>query len=185
MTIRREVSATIVAAILTVAAGGASAAIYTIPFGGITGSQTIGTALEVGDGVAVLGNIQNQPGAFTNEVTFTLAPEARSVKLAAAWFAIPPFGNSFDAKIEDSSGAVVADDTFLGFDAPGVIRSVIEFAGLTGGETYNLVLTGNITGEAANYDLKMGVTPIPAAALLLGPALGGLGLVAYRRRKVG
>jgi hypothetical protein len=77
--------------------------------------------------------------------------------------------------------------TFIGLDGgsfpPGTIVSSAAFSGLVAGD-YALAISGNIVGEVANYDVKVGVSavPIPAAAILFGPALALFGLRRRRRQ---
>lgn len=75
----------------------------------------------------------------------------------------------------------MVSDPFAGF-LVGIATSSLSAMGLAGG-AYTLVITGNII-STGNYDLKLGVTPLLAAALLLGPALAGLGVAVRRRRGV-
>jgi hypothetical protein len=181
---RMGLPALLAGAVIALSAGTADAALYGLEFGGIEGSQTLGTALSSGDGLRVNGDIANQSGDFRHTVNFTAGSEATTIQSGAAWFSIGPFSNSLRFELQDAGGGVLAQSsTPPNFDTPGVISSALSFAGLTPGESYKIVFSGTIFAEAANYDFKMAVTPIPAAALLLAPALAGLGYAGYRRRQ--
>ena len=79
-----------------------------------------------------------------------------------------------------------ADEHLLAVPSPmadlpfGASFGTLHVGGLLAGESYRLAITGNVSGFG-NYDVKVGITPVPGAMLLLGPALAGLGFMGFRR----
>lgn len=183
MKLGRHLAAVTTAAFVALSAVAAEARVFTLPFGGIEGEQTLGTPLGVGDGLLVAGVINGQSGNYSNEVTFTLGAGATGIKSAANWFALSPIANSLSYALFDAADTLLADDVGPVFPGNGTVSSSLVFAGLTAGATYTIKIAGTIFGDAAAYQVAISITPIPAALLMLAPALAGLGYVGYRRRK--
>ena len=152
---------------------------------GLVASGMDAGSLGRGDGFAGNSTIINKTGSvYSHTYEFTLA-ETSTVEVGAAWFSIGPFANSLSWTLSGPGGTFGSPPpTFIPIGTsfpPGIIVSGAAFAGLAAGD-YTLEVTGTIFGATANYDVKVGITPIPAAAMMLAPALIGLGYFGYRRR---
>lgn len=118
-------------------------------------NKSIGT-LEPGVGLLVSGVFKTAPGAaVTNTVRFKAG--APIIAIYASWIlmtASSPIrlvGVNID--LVDENGAVVASDTFAGTLA-GSALSTLEYANLTPGATYRLVLSGSLSA-AGGYSLAI------------------------------
>jgi hypothetical protein len=177
MSAYRFVPAMIAGAALMAVASIANAAVTPVEFNALSLGQTVGSALGNGDGLSITGQIP-ATGALTNSVTFTLADntgvDTRGIAFDFGPFSIKNFGlELFDSSNSSLGSAVISS-------LAGASFGTLHVVGLLAGESYRLAITGNVSGFG-NYDVKVGITPVPGALLLLGPALAGLGFVGYRR----
>ena len=161
------------------AATSAQAAIFLADFTQEDEFQPLGN-VGIGDGIAARGLIEGT--SFDNRLVFNLTQTA-NLSVSSTWFAKSIFANSFDLVLSGSN--VRVDDGDGDFnDTTETVSSILIAANLAPG-IYELRATGDIFGQAGNYDYKVEVTPIPTAVALLGTALAGLAVVGIRRRKTG
>jgi hypothetical protein len=169
--------AMIVGVVLAAVASVANATVTPVEFNVLSLGQTVGTPLNMGDGLSITGQIP-ATGALSNSTTFTLANNT-GVQTRGIAFDFGPFSiKNFGFELFDSSNTSLGSAVLTSL--PGASFGTLDVPGLTAGAAYRLAITGNVTGFG-NYDGKLSVTPIPGAMLLLGPALAGLGFVGYRR----
>jgi hypothetical protein len=154
------------AAFLTVAglAHGAEAATY--PQGTVTN----------GDAFPLTFSFFPTGGAVNDQFTFTLSSTAANADLVVSYgvFNLGAVVGLFDSSLNPVSSTLVTL-------APNVYEAT--FANLVAGASYTLLFAG-IANVGGFYAGTATVTPIPGALLLFASALGGLGFVGYRRRKL-
>jgi hypothetical protein len=154
----------------------ANAAVQLLSLSGPADSDSFAAPLAAGDGGIVFGS--SGPGGLSHSVGFTLAPGATTVSISATPNALP----ADTGTIFDVAGLAFAlfDSTMTSLGS-GLTGATLTVAGLAAG-SYSVVFTGIAVGSlGGNYTGNVAVTPIPAAALLLAPALIGLAMVARRR----
>ena len=156
----------------------ADAAIFEIDLDTATDSRTLGD-VGLGDGVAVNALIEDE--SFSNTVAFLLTDTA-NISVSSTWFAKSIFANSFNLELFGPDGFIANDGNPEFNTNTDTVSSILSAGGLAPG-VYALVATGTVFGQAANYDYKVEVTPIPTAIALLGTGLAGLAVVGFRRRK--
>jgi len=163
-----------------------SAKVTSLRFETTNASAIVEAPLKVNDGLVISGFIDDSPPRppqelFAHEVNFTLSRDA-ALRLAATWFQLPPFGNTFGYKLTGPQGLVgIKTPSLVPLEDRTVDTITASFANLPSGD-YALLLGGLLTEDIATYDAKVSIVPIPSAAVLLGTAVAGLGLFARRRR---
>jgi hypothetical protein len=157
-----------------------AAAVFNVEFNSLGGSATIATPLENGDEVRVTGLVQNDVGFFGHPVNFTAGMTGRGLSAVL----LTREGGAFDIDgvdldLTDSEGIGLGRTTSS--NQPGLSVVTLTFAGLAPGESYQVLVTGEVV-TTGSYTLTLTVTPIPAPAALLGTGLAALVLAARRRR---
>jgi hypothetical protein len=173
----KTVIAGLALAVVAVYAAPADAGFVGASVNGETGFDSLGT-LSLGDVGTVTGSVEGNGVAFEHFVSFTSGGTVGSIAGTPVTLSAP-------------NGDVLTDIAGLMYDVignGGVIASGTSpssvFAALEAGEDYLLRITGTSGGTlGGNYKVDVAITPIPAAALLLAPALAGLGYMGVRRRK--
>jgi len=161
----------------------ASALVKRIAFEAPAANATIESPLTAGDGVAISGFVDESSGPeqFFHEVDFRLKRDS-GLELAATWFQLPPFGNTLGYVLRGPDGLEgLETPSLVPMDRTTTGTLAASFANLRSGD-YSLLIGGLFVEDIATYDAKLRITPIPGAAVLLGTAVAGLGLVARRRR---
>ena len=164
---------------LTVA-GSAQAAVQVVSVSGAVASATFDNAFNVGDGGIITG-LRVGPGAFTHDVYFDVAtgtgggvtgtPNTLQIGSTTIFDVTGLTYQVFDAVTNLAITGVQSASSLLTFAAGPGGSYFVQFAGVASG------LMGG------NYTANIAITPIPAAVLLMAPALAGLGFAGYRRRK--
>jgi hypothetical protein len=134
--------------------------------------------LTLGSENAIIGVITGKGVSFTHTISFSLLESAGTGIAGEILETI--IGPKKLSDIDDFSFSLINLDTsttlFTGGDADAA------FIMLMAGVNYAVKITGTTSGSVGGkYAINLAVTPVPAAALLLAPALLGLGLVARRR----
>ena len=180
-------SAVIFSALLFIASAAANAAVYDASFENNVGSQTISTPLTAADALAISGYLDSGAGAVTNITSFSVGAGVGGIELDAVWRsgaagdALRLIGVNID--LLDSTSTVIASDTFSGV-LNGFALSTLSFVGLAAGD-YSIRLTGT-NENIGQYIIDATFTPVPlpAAILMLAPALAGLGFTGRRSQRV-
>jgi len=134
--------------------------------GGITYDNNPGTP-----GAAIAGHVQIS-GIFSDEWTVTLDPAAATFNVSTSNPLFTSFTSdySYDGSIWSTFDNLVTTDDDQKYST--VISSVSKFF---------VRVSGQASGTANSYDLRVSAVPIPAAVWLFGSAL--MGLVGVSRRK--
>jgi hypothetical protein len=129
---------------------------------------------------AIIGTITGTGVFFNHTVSFSL--------LVAADVGIA--GDVLETKIGPKVLSDINDFTFVirNADTNTVLATGSDdeafLLSLLSGTNYKIEITGDTTGSVGGkYAINLAVTPVPAAALLLAPALIGLGIAASRRAR--
>lgn len=154
---------------MAMAANGASAAFVSVDLSGKTDSSAL-PALERADVGSITGMIERKNVSFAHDVVFRLEQVGTA--------------NVAGAKV--TVGDLV-DIRNLGYQVLGITDLVMApdllVTSLMAGFDYTLRITGTTGGRlGGNYKVDIAITPVPAAVMLLGPALAGLGIAGLRRR---
>jgi hypothetical protein len=178
MTIRTFIAGVALAAGLAIGAS-AEAAVQVVAVNGANAAATFDDALAVGDAGIISGS-RIGTGGFTHSVFFDVSSGTGGGVTATP-------NNLTIGTIEFFGISGLSYQVFDAVTATAITgvqaaSSLLTFAAAAGG-SYYVTFTGTATGIAGgNYAANIAITPIPAAILLLAPAVAGLGLVAYRRR---
>ena len=152
----------------------AKAALVTVSFSGDT--QTITESLNIGDKVTIFGDTGGVAQDFSHTLEFTVnAPGSAS---ASATF------NILDDIFNFSAFQYAL---YKQGDVPTYVNAgqKVSLASIAFGETYILNIKGTSSGtDGGNYTGNLTTVPLPAAIVLFGSALVGLGVTRRRKSEV-
>ena len=162
-------------------------------FGFAGGAQATSFSLGSisGPGTYSFGNTKD-PGPFTDRIHFTIDP---GVTLTVSVDASNPFWrhggiDDMDGTLNDASGVILDGDALTTFpiSSPYPIREIHFVDIVLGPGSYFVEIFGNAFSDVGGVNTYSGTisftqTPLPASLLMMLTALGGFGLLGWRRHK--
>jgi len=155
----------------------------------------LGLAQATQASAAVIPDLSGERGSST----FGLGAFAGNLDTTVFDFALlgPAQGKLVFTFATPGAFGLMIEDAFAAFSGPdgGIIAGPLTSGGTltlaaslfqtAGSHLISITTLGDpsFSGQLKTYELSLAVTPVPAAALLLAPALAGLGFVGFKRRR--